>query len=112
MQVNSFIGKFGSLINGIIDRQFMPLPFANFGDILIFLLIRTCLGIIEECFKLNLIACKTFLNLPEIMSGIKQSAKLNPTKVQLSLIKLLKGDIFKEELEPEKRYLNRFLFLA
>jgi len=90
----------------------MPFPFTNFGDILIFLLTRTYLKIIKECFKLNFIAYKTFLNLLEIISGIRQSAKLNLIKVQLSLIKLLKGDILKKELKPERRYLNRFLFLA
>jgi len=90
----------------------MPFPFANFEDTLIFLLIRTYLKIIKECLKLNLIACKTFFNLPEIISGIKQSAKPNLTKVQLSLAKLLKGNIFKEELKPKRRYPNRFLFLA
>ena len=90
----------------------MPFPFINFGDALIFLLIRTCLRIIKKCFKLDLIACKTFFNLPEIIFKIRQSAKLNFIKVQLSLIKLLKGDILKKELKPERRYLNRFLFLA
>jgi hypothetical protein len=89
----------------------MPFPFINFGDILIFLLIRTCLRIIKECFKLNFIACKTFFNLPEIISKIGQN-KPNLIKVQLNLAKLLKGDILKEELKLKRYYLNKFLFLA
>ena len=89
----------------------MPFPFANFGDAPIFLLIRTCLRIIKECPKLDPAACETFLNLPEIMSGIRQN-KPNPTEVQLNLAKLLKGDIPREELELKGRYLDRFPFLA
>jgi hypothetical protein len=75
------------------------------------LLIRTYLRIIKECLKLDFIACETFLNLLKIMSKIRQN-KLNLIKVQLNLVKLLKGDIPREELELKGRYLNKFLFLA
>ncbi|PMD57076.1 uncharacterized protein K444DRAFT_632222 [Hyaloscypha bicolor E] len=62
------LGRFGSLINGIIDGSRQPLPFANFGDTPISIPAGTCLGIFKEC-PVAPEPCQVFLNLAEVFHG-------------------------------------------
>jgi hypothetical protein len=42
------------------------LPYINFGDTSIYLLVRTCLGIFKELLVENAKPCKVFLNIANI----------------------------------------------
>ena len=63
------LGRFGSLVNGIVDGQPTPIPFSNFGDTVIKIPAGTILGILEECPKSHETA-DVFLNMNDVFQGL------------------------------------------
>jgi hypothetical protein len=61
---------FGSLINGIVDDQPRPLPYANFGQTPIALHAGQVIGILEECPCSPPEHCEIYLGLAEVFEGL------------------------------------------
>jgi hypothetical protein len=61
---------FRSLINRIVNDQPRPLPYVNFGQILIALYTGQVISILKECPCSLLEYCKIYLSLAKVFKGL------------------------------------------